>query len=858
MPVARWRRVDMNWFENLFGFKEATHCVTQSRFFEHRLQDGAILLESKVNGRQFHVGRFTIPTLSSLRAEYEAKLEASKANNAFSHSGSLTLSNIVADVRDLHRDSFNWGAVFQVASQFNCLEMPDMSLTPEDGITNYITDPTQGPACAMECAPGTLYRNYFVNVGSDGGLIDTATTDLFELGQRANHQIDCLNHMESKLDNSTNHYWHLRNGYVLPNDPTSLARLSHRLESLPAEALAAVRDSLAVGVQWDTEVSSVESREQRVCQVYCAAAPVAYASGTTTAQWEKFARLVLNGCYESTLLVGALKALEGGKRERVYLTLVGGGVFGNEEEWIVDAIKDSIIRLDLEFGPYIPLDVYIVHHSFTLVLGFTMLLIVFFQLLICVIVTGKRGGKTTTTLAPPVPTTRTTTSTTTPVIVDTKPQTDPDEEEDPVDDLDEEDDPVDDLDEEEDPADDFDEEEDPADDLEEEEDPVDDFDVEAASPSDWFEELFGFRERGASRFDDPYVSVYQNMKLVRPGQYSFGMEMVSRISGERFQVGSFEMPTLKDLRQSTPINYGLRARRQTVQVQNIIADVKDLHRDRSNEGAVFQVASQTNFLEMTSPLGVPEDGITGYMHDHTQGPACAMECAAGTLYRNYFVKVLENKTAAGVMDDDTVKNLGQKGDRQLDALEGLARALRDPQDKGYWLTRNGYAIPTDPSTFKELAGRLRRMSPSEVDNLRASIAVGVQADTQVTTIKDRLQTVTQVYCFALPVAYVHGIAQSDWEPLATLVLDSIYESTLLVAEQVARRHGGAKVYLTLVGGGVFGNKEKWIVDAIEKAVMKVAKVNFRRRHLDIYIVHYHTVPTAFEDLASRLNTKLSL
>ena len=65
------------------------------------------------------------------------------------------------------------------------------------------------------------------------------------------------------------------------------------------------------------------------------------------------------------------------------------------------------------------------------------------------------------------------------------------------------------------------------------------------------------------------------------------------------------------------------------------------------------MASQFNVLEMVSPDVGPEavmchvtcmrmaaarnalhaQGITGYQHDHTQGPACAMSCPAATVFR---------------------------------------------------------------------------------------------------------------------------------------------------------------------------------------------------------------------------------
>ena len=59
----------------------------------------------------------------------------------------------------------NRWATFQVASQFNCLEFVGPSVVPEDGITGYVMDRTQGPACSIACGPATAYRNYFVDMG---------------------------------------------------------------------------------------------------------------------------------------------------------------------------------------------------------------------------------------------------------------------------------------------------------------------------------------------------------------------------------------------------------------------------------------------------------------------------------------------------------------------------------------------------------------------------------------------------------------------------------------------------------------------------------------------------------------------
>jgi hypothetical protein len=64
---------------------------------------------------------------------------------------------------------------------------------------------------------------------------------------------------------------------------------------------------------------------------------------------------------------------------------------------------------------------------------------------------------------------------------------------------------------------------------------------------------------------------------------------------------------------------------------------------------------------MTGPSVTPEDGVTRYSSDHTQGPAGAIAAGAATIYRNYFVPV----------DDQ----FGQTRDRQLDTLGDVGAAL---------------------------------------------------------------------------------------------------------------------------------------------------------------------------------------
>ena len=82
--------------------------------------------------------------------------------------------------------------------------------------------------------------------------------------------------------------------------------------------------------------------EQRpvVSQAFCSALPVAY-SRVPSAHWKAFASLVLEAAYEATMLAAVLNKQHGGS-DVVLLTLLGGGAFGNEDDWIHEAIRRAL------------------------------------------------------------------------------------------------------------------------------------------------------------------------------------------------------------------------------------------------------------------------------------------------------------------------------------------------------------------------------------------------------------------------------------------------------------------------------------------------------------------------------------
>jgi len=299
------------WFETLTGFPEESPQQVRANL----TVDGSVL-RSLVNGRAFVCGELTIPSLAELRQS--VRLGGHKP-------GKISLREVVADVRDLHAAESNAGSLFQVASQFNLLEMVSPNMTPEHGVGIYEHDHTQGPACAIAAGAGTIYRNYFAVVHG-------------QVGQSAENQIDCLADIGKALGNDENRLWEMRNGYAMVSHD-GLVQISDRLRASDESELDRLRQLLRVGIQWNTQVTRNDSTHL-VSQAYCSALPVAY-SHHSSGLWAAFARLVLEASYEATICAAILNSARG-RNHRLFLTLLGGGAFGNETEWIIDAIQRAL------------------------------------------------------------------------------------------------------------------------------------------------------------------------------------------------------------------------------------------------------------------------------------------------------------------------------------------------------------------------------------------------------------------------------------------------------------------------------------------------------------------------------------
>ena len=229
---------------------------------------------------------------------------------------------------------------------------------------------------------------------------------------------------------------------------------------------------------------------------------------------------------------------------------------------------------------------------------------------------------------------------------------------------------------------------------------------------------------------------------------------------------------------------------------------------------------------MVGPHVTPEDGVTGYIEDRTQGPACALAAAAATVYRNYFAPVDGHQ--------------GQTRERQIDCLRDVGSALDNATER-LWTMRNGYALCTSKG-LATIAQKLDALDVNEVDELRDRLRIGLHTGVQVTDAEDAACVVSQAFCSALPVSYTN-LPAADWQPFAALVLEGAYEATLWAGVLNAHRFSSRMLFLTQLGGGAFGNEPQWIHDAMRRALKKVAGLG-----LDVKIVSYREPDRGLERL----------
>jgi hypothetical protein len=261
-------------------------------------------------GQTWQAGRFEVVSLAALR---ERAVAARGAGSGRARLWVFDGASPMTDIGSLQATA--GGGLFQVASQFNCLESPGRSVTR---VAHYFNDRTQGPRASISAFPGTLLRHYrapgangerFVQE-TDGAQIDLLA-DVFAPGESP-----------------------VRNGYLTAEgvaDPFALvAALESRFDAIRVGA----HDGVEVVLGYDWAGAVPEPRPRRIAQVFTSTVAGGYYGGERLgAAYEPTCRLLLRAAYLGTLLAAVALG-----RRWVVLTLIGGGVFGNPLSLIWGAI----------------------------------------------------------------------------------------------------------------------------------------------------------------------------------------------------------------------------------------------------------------------------------------------------------------------------------------------------------------------------------------------------------------------------------------------------------------------------------------------------------------------------------------
>ena len=225
-------------------------------------------------------------------------------------------------VATLQADPANANCMFQAASNFSCIEAITESSFPDmiDFTTNYYKDLTQGPAASISAGPAAIARvlEPFSKQGSQTSL----------------HQINVLDNLKE--------YYNIENGYVV-NDKTKGAKtftVAEMNDILNKIKIGYVNGADVVfGGRHKTDMNVLKKPHQ-INQVFTAAMNLRQGDNgkrnATLQDKEIKARTLLRGAYLGTYLC-ALKS----RSPRLFLTLIGGGSFGNDISWILGEVINA-------------------------------------------------------------------------------------------------------------------------------------------------------------------------------------------------------------------------------------------------------------------------------------------------------------------------------------------------------------------------------------------------------------------------------------------------------------------------------------------------------------------------------------
>lgn len=257
-------------------------------------------------GLDWAAGRFSCPALLQLR---QTPSDPPARLRLWVLEGTSRLTDIGALQALAPPDS-----LFQVASQFNCLESPGPYLAR---VSDYFFDPTQGPRASISAYPGTLLRHYSAPNSEGQRFVQQSPQPQLNLLRRV--ALEGVARVES--------------GYLLPTNVVNSGTFANLLQDHFEEIQVGFheRTQVVLGANWDGRVQG----QRLISQVFTSTIA---AGGYGRVDWNDAQWLLIGRQLQRAAYLGTLRAAAATRQRRAILTLIGGGVFGNPLTLIWDSI----------------------------------------------------------------------------------------------------------------------------------------------------------------------------------------------------------------------------------------------------------------------------------------------------------------------------------------------------------------------------------------------------------------------------------------------------------------------------------------------------------------------------------------
>ena len=308
-----------DWFSAITGLQEAEWLLCRGESIVPAPDGSGLLVRNLKTGEVSAAGHFEMLSLEALQVALSADMAPPSPVDFEIHVREDRQSIDRVDVAHLQAVA-SPGALFQVASNFNCAEVASVYTDVASGVfvTKLAIDSTQGPAASASAGVSAITRIH-------GPFYDPDTPPE-TWGQTAARQLELLGHP------AVAPHFPVRNGklWFEGNEPMRM----------PSDLFPKIRVGLHCGAvaRFGKRRGLKMARPASpptIDQVFVAALNM-YAPQPHAHHLEPKARLLLRAAYEGTYL----SAIRQGT-ETLVLTLVGGGSFANPMPWIIDAIAQA-------------------------------------------------------------------------------------------------------------------------------------------------------------------------------------------------------------------------------------------------------------------------------------------------------------------------------------------------------------------------------------------------------------------------------------------------------------------------------------------------------------------------------------